>query len=249
VIHNVYLTNVFKINDMLMFVEETMRIDTVNFAVYLFNTMVSVIIADDHAVVRTGLSLIFQVSAVISAEGEADNGDDLLNILKEKQFDVAIVDVNMPGKNSLELIAELRELYPEMKLVVFSMNTDEQLATRMFKNGVQAYINKEENPEELIRAVVNAAQGKRYLTQRQKYYFANQFIIGQDEVADYENLTDREYQIMCLLVSGKSKSEIAEKLAISKNTLSNHRNNLLKKLNLSNNVQLTKYAMRHKLTH
>ncbi len=210
--------------------------------------MISVVIADDHAVVRTGLSLIFQESAVISVEEEVENGDALLTVLKQRQFDVAIIDVNMPGKSSFDLITELQVQCPKMKLVVFSMNTDEQLAIRMFKNGVLSYINKEENPAELINAVVHAAENKRYLTQQQKYYFANQFIKGQDDVCDHQSLTDREYQIMCLLVSGISKGEIAKKLDISKNTLSNHRNNLLKKLNLSNNVELTKYALHHNLT-
>ena len=210
--------------------------------------MISVIVADDHAVVRTGLQLIFQDSLGISLKGEANNGNDLLLKLKSDNFDVAIVDINMPGISSLELISEIKQQHPNLPIIVFTMNQDEQLATRMFKNGALAYINKEEDPEELIKAVRCVVDnGRRYLTKRQEYFFANQFIMGNEESQDHNNLTDREYQIMCLLAEGKSKTEIAEKLDISKNTLSNHRNNILKKLNLCNNAELTKYALNHQL--
>ncbi|MCW3788088.1 response regulator transcription factor [Plebeiibacterium sediminum] len=211
--------------------------------------MKSVIVADDHAVVRTGLQIIFQGESDFSINAEAANGADLLNQLSTQQFDVAIVDVNMPGISSIDLVAELRRLYSEMQIVIFSMNTSDDLAMRMFKNGALAYINKEENPEELLKAVRFASQNKRYLTKSQECFFANQFISGNQETIPIESLTDREYQILCLMASGKSKSEISDKLLISKNTLSNHRTNILKKLNLSNNVELTKFAIHHNLVH
>ncbi len=206
--------------------------------------MISVIIADDHAVVRTGLQLIFQIGSDIHIEGETDNGNELLSMINENHYDVAIVDVNMPGINSIQLVSAIKE-HKNIPVVVFTMNTDEQLAARMLKAGAMAYINKEEDPEELIKAVTNASQGKKYLTKVQEYFFANQFILGDNQQVDLENLTDREYQVMHLLASGKSKDEISESLMISKNTLSNHRNNILKKLNLTNNVELTKYALSH----
>ncbi|MCT4586481.1 MAG: response regulator transcription factor [Carboxylicivirga sp.] len=207
--------------------------------------MISVIVADDHAVVRTGLQLVFQNCSVISISAEASSGNELLDTLKRETFDVAIVDVNMPGLSSLNLINEIRKHYPDLPIVIFTMNTDMQLATRMFKNGVKAYINKEENPEELIEAVKCVYLQERYLTNQQEYFYANQFIVGSDQSLNHECLTDREYQVMCLLASGQSKTEIADKLAISKNTISNHRNNILKRLSLSNNVELTKYALSH----
>jgi DNA-binding NarL/FixJ family response regulator len=209
--------------------------------------MISVVIADDHAVVRTGLQLIFQESSDIIVKSEADNGSQLLSLLNEACFDVAIVDVSMPGINSIDLVAAIKAHSSHLPVVIFTMNTDEQLAARMFKHGAMAYINKEEDPQELIKAVKSAANRKRYLTRRQEYFFANQFIMGDGQTTDLEKLTDREYQIMRLLASGKSKGEISIELAISKNTLSNHRNNILKKLNLTNNVELTKYALLHNI--
>ncbi len=207
--------------------------------------MITVIIADDHAVVRTGLQLIFQIGSDIQIQAETDNGNELLSMINENHYDVAIVDVNMPGINSIKLVAAIKEHKKNIPIVVFTMNTDDQLAARMLKSGAMAYINKEEDPEELIKAVTNASQGKKYLTKAQEYFFANQFVLGDNKQVDLENLTDREYQVMYLLASGKSKDEISESLMISKNTLSNHRNNILKKLNLTNNVELTKYALSH----
>lgn len=209
--------------------------------------MISVVVADDHAVVRTGLQFIFRDSGVIDMKAEAENGSELFLILKNDCFDVAILDVNMPGSHSIDLVLKVKEYYPHLAIVIFTMNTDEQLAARMFKNGALAYINKEENPKELIEAVKSAFNKKRYLTQRQEYFFAHQYIMGDKKSISHESLSDREYQVMCLLASGKSKTEISEKLAISKNTLSNHRNNILKKLKLSNNVELTKYAIHYHL--
>ncbi len=209
--------------------------------------MKSVIVADDHAVVRTGLQIIFQGDDEFCVHAEASNGTELLDKLNVEKFDVAIVDVNMPGLSSIDLVAELKRLYSEMQIVVFSMNTSEDLAMRMFKNGALAYINKEENPEELLKAVRLAAQKQRYLTKSQECFFANQLIAGNDGAINIETLTDREYQILCLMASGKSKTEISDKLSISKNTLSNHRANILKKLNLINNVELTKFAIQHNL--
>ncbi len=205
--------------------------------------MISVIVADDHAVVRTGLQLIFMSTTDISVKDEAKDGIELLQKLNRDKFDVAIIDVNMPGLSSIELLQQIKKLCPEMPIVIFSMNKDEQLASRMLKNGVMAYINKEEDPSELIEAVKSASNQKKYLTQSQKYFFATQFITEDSEKSNLESLTDREYQVLSLLASGISKSDIAQKLSISKNTLSNHRNNILKKLNLANNAELTKYAL------
>ncbi len=213
----------------------------------MFEKMISVIVADDHAVVRTGLQLIFMSTTDISVKEEARDGIELLQKLTNGKFDVVILDVNMPGLSSIELLQQIKSLCPDLPIVIFSMNKDEQLASRMLKNGVMAYINKEEDPSELVAAVKSAVNNKKYLTQSQKYFFATQFITEESERNNLESLTDREYQVLSLLASGLSKSDIAIKLSISKNTLSNHRNNILKKLNLANNAELTKYALLNKV--
>ena len=209
--------------------------------------MISVIVADDHAVVRTGLQLIFMNTNDISVKDEARDGIELLQKLTQDKFDVAILDVNMPGLSSIELLQQVKKLCPDLPIVIFSMNKEEQLASRMLKNGVMAYINKEEDPLELVAAVKSAASHHKYLTQSQKYFYATQFLTEDSEKSNLESLTDREYQVLSLLASGISKTDIAHKLSISKNTLSNHRNNILKKLSLANNAELTKYALVNKI--
>lgn len=209
--------------------------------------MISVVVADDHAVVRAGLQLIFLDNEGIKIKAEANNGDALLQILKNEVFDAAIVDVNMPGISSLELIGQIKVNYPQLPIVIFTMRQDEMLAVRMFKIGALAYINKEEDPQELINALKCVVKNKRYLTKRQEFFFANQFITGDEEIGNHDSLTHREYQIMCLLAKGIKKKDIAMKLDISKNTISNHRNNILKKLSLSNNAELTRYALAHQI--
>ncbi len=208
--------------------------------------MVRVVVADDHAVVRTGLQLIFQDHG-IRILAEANNGEELIKNIYQQMPDVAIIDLNMPGKDSLDLIRHIKRLFPLLPLVIFTMSRDEQLATRLMRLGALAFINKEENPEELINAIKSAVKGKTYLTLGQKNRFASQYVMGQKETILHERLTDREYQIMCLLATGIPKNKIAEKLNISKNTLSNHRNNILKKLQVLNNSELTKYALQHHL--
>lgn len=210
--------------------------------------MINVIVADDHAVVRTGLQLFFQGNKEVCIADEAKNGDELLVLLKTNTYQAAIVDLNMPGKDSFDLIREILKDYPTLPIIILSMNSDELLIKRLFKLGVKAFINKEESPDEIYNAVIQVAKNKKYLTAQQQQFFATQFISdNDDENIRHSRLSDREYQIMSLLVSGKSNTQIAKKLNISKNTLSNHRNNILKKIQVQNIVELTKYAMQYHL--
>ena len=207
---------------------------------------VEVIIADDHVVVRTGLHLIFQEEG-IQIKAEVNNGNDLLKILGQKRFDVAIVDLNMPGKDSISLLLEVRKQHPSLPIVIFTMSQDENLASRLMQFGISAYINKEDDSQEIVRAVKSAAKGEVYLTPRQKNFFSMQYVKGYDHNIPHDRLTDREYQIMCLMAKGKSNDEIAQKLLISKNTFSNHRNNILRKMKFSNIAELTTYAIKNHL--
>lgn len=209
--------------------------------------MYKVIVADDHAVVRTGLQLIFKMGSNLEVYREVENGIKLLEVLQEEAFDAAVIDLNMPGKDSLDLIQEVRKNYPQLPIVIYTMNADEQLSLRLFKIGVMGYIHKEAQPTDLVQAVEMAIKGRKYLTPEQKEWFATQMLKGETEALPHERLTDREYQILCLLAAGSSNADIAIKLCISKNTISNHRNNILKKLNLVNNAELTRYAIKQQL--
>jgi DNA-binding NarL/FixJ family response regulator len=203
-----------------------------------------IIIADDHAVVRTGLQLILDETDDLEITGEARNGDELLEKLKSKAFRLVILDISMPGKDSLDVLKEIKTSYPALPVVIFTMNSDEFYAIRMIKSGASAYINKETNPAEIIHILRTVLNGRKYFTQSQTEALA-QLVTEPSKLSPlkHESLTDREFQILIMLASGLKKTDIADKLAISKHTIGNHRNNILKKMNMATTSDLTKYSI------
>jgi len=204
-----------------------------------------IIIADDHAVVRTGLQLILDETSDMSICDEASNGNELIDKLRENQYDLVILDISMPGKDAMDVLKEITTTWEQLPVVIFSMNPDEIYAIRMIRNGASAYIIKETNPEQIIEILRCVLSGKKYFTQKQSEMLAAMVIEPEKNTvpALHEILTDREFQIMFMLASGLKKSEIADKLSISKNTIGNHRNNIMKKLNIASNSELTRYAI------
>ena len=209
-------------------------------------TIKRIIIADDHAVVRTGLQLILDETSDLSIVEEAANGQELLDKLSIDEYDLVILDISMPGKDTLDVLKEIKARWALIPVVIFSMNPDDIHAIRMIRNGASAYINKETNPEKIIEVLRTVANGKKYFFPHQAEILAEMITSpGKSNPSIHDLLTDREFQIFFMLASGLKKSEIAEKLAISKHTISNHRNNILKKMNLSMNSELTRYAIQH----
>jgi len=199
---------------------------------------IRVLIADDHAVVRTGLQLIFDATPDIELVGELAATHELLTQLKEDICDLLILDVGIPGRDTLDVLKDLRIRFPHLPVIMFSMYPEARYATRYLNAGASAYLNKERPPQMLIEAIRTAAKGHRYFPPGQ----------APHETAPYDSeLSDREFQVLRLLAEGIKKDEIANQLGISKNTISNHRNSILKKLNLSNNADLTRYAMQRGL--
>jgi two-component system, NarL family, invasion response regulator UvrY len=205
-----------------------------------------IIIADDHAVVRTGLQLILDETGDMAIAAEAINSSELLAKLKKETFDLIILDISMPGKDAIDTLKEIKDQYPQLPVVIFTMNPDEIYAIRMIRNGASAYINKETDPKQIIGILRTVLGGRKYFSPRQTELLA-ELVAGpkKQNTAPHEQLSDREFQIMFMLASGLRKSEIAEKLAISKNTIGNHRNSILKKLNMSTNAELARYAIQH----
>lgn len=204
-----------------------------------------IIIADDHAVVRTGLQLILDDTADLCIVDEARNGQELLDKLKTESYDLIILDIAMPGKDTLDVLKEIKATKPALPVVIFTMNSDEVYAVRMLTNGASAFINKETKPLQIIEILRVVLNGKKFISQQQAQVLAEKFDSPQLLIdASHKSLTDREFQIFCLLANGISKNEISEKLDISINTLSNHRNNILKKMRLHTNSDLTRYAIK-----
>jgi len=206
-----------------------------------------IIIADDHAVVRTGLQLILDETTDMSICDEAANGDELIEKLRRNRYDLVLLDISMPGKDAMDVLKEIKTTWERTPVVIFSMNPDEIYAVRMIRNGASAYINKETDPKRIIEILRIVLSGKKYFTQQQGSMLA-EWVIEPEKSVDsllHETLSDREFQIFFMMASGMKKSEIAEKLAISKHTIGNHRTNIMHKMNLTTNSDLTRYAIRN----
>jgi len=204
-----------------------------------------IIIADDHAVVRTGLQLILDDTTDMAICDEASNGQELLEKLGRNSYDLVILDISMPGRDALDVLKDIKTNCDRLPVVIFSMNPDEIYAIRMIKNGAHAYINKQTNPKQIIQVLRTVLSGKKYFTQQQSEMLAE--LVSESDKPPvplvHESLTDREFQVMSMLASGLKKKEIADKLSISKHTVGNHRNNILHKLGIANNSELTRYAI------
>lgn len=205
-----------------------------------------IIIADDHAVVRTGLQLILDETPDLSIEDEARNGQELLDKLQANAYDLVILDISMPGKDALDVLIAIKAQWENLPVVIFSMNPDEIYAIRMIRNGASAYINKETKPKQIIDVLRTVLSGRKYFSVLHAELMA-ELVSEPDKsrLSPHQMLTDREFQIFSLLASGVRKSEIAQKLDISKNTLSNHRNNIMKKMNISSSSELIRYAIQN----
>ena len=206
-----------------------------------------IIIADDHAVVRTGLQMILDETTDLCICGEASNGYELIEKLNTNNYDLVILDISMPGKDTIDVLKEIQATWAQLPVVILSMNPDEIYAVRMIRNGASAYINKETDPQQIIAILRVVLSGKKYFTQTQSEMLAELVIDPEknSNVLLHEALSDREFQIFSMLASGMKKSEIAEKLSISKNTIGNHRSNIMHKMNLTTNSELTRYAIQH----
>ena len=206
-----------------------------------------IIIADDHAVVRTGLQLILDETTDMSICEEAANGDELIEKLRRDRYDLVLLDISMPGKDAMDVLKEIKTTWERTPVVIFSMNPDEVYAVRMIRNGASAYINKETRPQQIVEILRTVLAGKKYFTQQQSAMLAELVIEPEkkDSSLVHESLSDREFQIFFMLASGMKKTEIAEKLAISKHTIGNHRSNIMHKMKLETNSQLTRYAIHH----
>ena len=205
-----------------------------------------IIIADDHAVVRTGLQMILDETPDLVISGEARTGNELLEKLRAERFDLIVLDISMPGRDAMDVLKEIKINWPALPVVIFTMNPDEIYSLRMIRAGASAYINKETRPAQIIEVLRLVAGGRKYFTALQSELLAEAVAQpDQSGTSVHESLSDREFQVMFMLASGLRKSEIAEKLQLSKNTVGNHRNNILKKMNLSTNSDITRYAIRH----
>ena len=208
--------------------------------------MIRVLIADDHAIVRTGLVQIASESREIEMRGEASEYSSLMKLMKDEPCDVLLLDISMPGKNGIDVLKIVREQYPKAHVLILSMYPEDQYAIRALKAGAAGYLTKDSAPERLVEAILSVSKGKKYITPKVAEMLATH-LVTDTEGAPHESLSDREFQTMRLIASGKQLSQIADELALSPKTVSVYRARVLEKMQLKNNAEITHYAIKHGL--
>lgn len=208
--------------------------------------MIRVFIADDHPVVRAGIKQILAEAQDIELCGEAENGQEALDKLDRCKPHVLILDVAMPGRGGVETLKRVTDTNPEIAVIILSMYPEDQYALRLLKSGASGYLTKECASDQLVNAVRKVAQGKKYISSTLAEILADN-ITGNGDQPPHQELSNREYQIFCLLASGRRVSEIADELSLSVKTISTYRMRILRKLNMTKNAELTYYAIKNKL--
>ncbi|QPJ61070.1 MAG: response regulator transcription factor [Candidatus Nitronauta litoralis] len=207
---------------------------------------VRVVIADDHAIVRRGLVQIISETDDLELVGQAENGHELLKLVNEMKPDVAVMDINMPEKSGWDVMLQLKSEKNKVPVLVLSISAKEDYALKFIQAGAAGFLSKASAPEQLVEAIHKVSQGRKFITPELAEQLALQ--LDQDlEKAPHERLSPREFQVMCLLASGKTVSVVAEELALSVPTISTHRARILEKTGLKNNAELTNYAFRNQL--
>jgi DNA-binding NarL/FixJ family response regulator len=208
--------------------------------------MIRIVIADDHTIVREGLKQLLSAAADLRVIGEAQNGHDVLKRVRENDFEVLLLDMSMPGKSGIELIKQVHAEKPKLRILVLSMHEEEQYAVRALKAGAAGYMTKESAGAQLLAAIRKVAGGGAFISPA----VAEQFALGampQTEGPPHTALSDREFQVFQMLVQGVSVSAIADRLNLSVKTVSTHKANIMQKMNMTNQSELIRYALNHRL--
>jgi DNA-binding NarL/FixJ family response regulator len=208
--------------------------------------MIEVILCDDHAVVRRGIRQILSDNEDIRVVAEASNAADLTRVMRDTSCDVLVLDIAMPGKNGIDALKSLRKEWPRLKVLMLSMYPEDQVALRALRAGASGYLTKDSPPDKVVEAVRRIAGGKKFITPELAGTLAAAFDEDPD-VPLHSTLSDREFQTLLQIASGKSLGDIAEVLCISPKTVSVYRARLLQKMKLKNNAELTHYAIQNDL--
>jgi len=208
--------------------------------------VIRILIADDHTVVREGLKQIISETHDMTVADEAVDGHEVLNKALRDDYDVVVLDITMPGINGLDVLKQIKAQKPKLPILVLSMHPEEQYALRVLKAGASGYLTKESASEELVQAIKAASAGRKYITPSLGEKLA--YFLGTDaEQLPHELLSDREYQVMCMITSGKTLKEISERLFLSPKTVSIYRARILEKMKMKSNTEIISYALQHNL--
>ena len=208
--------------------------------------MLRVIIVDDHPIVRQGLKQILSEEPDMTVFGEAQNSQEVLQLISEQDWDIVVLDITLPGRGGLDVLKEIKHERPKLPVLILSIHPEDQYAVRAFKAGASGYLTKESAPQELVRAIRKILRGGKYVSSALAEKLA--FDLETEEKRPiHETLSDREYQVMLMIASGKSTSAIAEEMALSMKTVSTYRARILEKMKMKTNADITYYVIKNKL--
>jgi two-component system invasion response regulator UvrY len=208
--------------------------------------MIKVLIADDHALIRKGLKQLLDDTDDMRVTGEAENGMQAVRMVEDASYDVVLLDISMPDKHGIDVLKQLKANQPQLPVLILSMHPEEQYALRSMKAGAAGYLNKQSAPMQLVTAIRQVASGKKYISTELAEQLADGLSQGYQELL-HQTLSNREYQTLCLMASGKKLSEMADIISLSPKTVSVYRSRLLEKMKLKNNAEAIHYAISNHL--
>lgn len=205
-----------------------------------------IIVVDDHAVVRRGLIQILESMREVNSVSEARSGNELIELLKEDEYDVVVLDISMPGKSGLDVLKEIKAIKQNISVLILSIHPEEQYAVRALKAGASGYITKDSAPEELVTAVKRIMEGRKYISQSLAEKLAGSYDITSPKLP-HEILSDREFEVFKMIASGNTVSNIAESLFLSAKTISTYQSRIYEKTGLKSRSEITLYAIKNGL--
>lgn len=208
--------------------------------------MINILIADDHALVRTGLKQLIATTTEMHVADEATHGAEVVDKVKKGDFDLLLLDMTMPGLSGVDLVRRVRSDKPALPILVLSMHNEGQVVSRAFRAGASGYVTKDSDPDILLSAIRKVAAGGRFLDP--SLVDAMVFEVGDADKPLSERLSDREYQVLEMIVAGRGINEIGRALNLSAKTISTHKMRLMEKLGVDNNADLIRYAIRNGLS-
>jgi len=208
--------------------------------------MTKVLIVDDHAVVREGLKQILADAPDAVVVGEAATGEEALERVVSEHYDVVVLDISLPDMSGLEVLKQIRDLRPQLAVLILTIHPEEQYAVRVLQAGASGYMTKETAPDELTAAIKKVAGGGKYVSPTLAEKLA--FSLGpKAKAVPHEALSDREFEVLCMMASGKTTTQIAGELHLNKKTISTYRRRIMDKMGMETNVELIRYAIENKL--
>jgi two-component system, NarL family, invasion response regulator UvrY len=208
--------------------------------------MIKILIVDDHSIIRKGLGQILGSTDDLRVTGEADNGMQAIRMTQDGDYDMVLLDISLPDRHGIDVLQQIKLNHPQLPVLMLSSHPEDQYAIRSLKAGASGYLNKQSAPAELIDAIRHVATGKKYISPQLAEQLAEGLTQGCQELA-HQTLSNREYQTLCLIASGKKLSEIAEIMSLSPKTVSVYRARLLEKMQLKTNAEAVHYAITHQL--